>query len=446
MAIFGVWSRFGFRENPYSEATLPPEESGHRLLVGRDTEILDIQTRIGSAGTHPSVEGPVGAGKTSLLNVASYRMARHCLDVASKELYLPAKERFQPQTDAAAFELKVFQVVAQTLLQWQESFEAVGLARPNLALLDGWLNDPEYGGWQAGGGIGVLSGNYGRSAEANTSEGFSRSGFPEAVRRALAEAFPAGSGGVICIMDNLEILETTGAARKALDELRDRVFNIPQLRWVLCGSRGIVSRARSERLSGIFQAPIIVRKLPDDDAVAAIRTRIEYFGDDDAVAPVTPQGFDFIYRALNRNMRDSLAHAQEFSQWLATQYPRGSQLPDEEGRNDLLEAWLAERASDAYNDASKNVQPRHWQFFQDACAAGGRLGSSEFASFGFEHQQQMTGAVSSLVAANLMVRETDPEDGTRTLNSVTSLGWLVYFYRSGFNIPTTRTNPSPTGG
>jgi hypothetical protein len=107
MAIFGVWSRFGFRENPYSEATLPADENGHRLLVGRDAEIMDIQSRIGSGGTHPAVEGPIGAGKTSLLNVASYRMARHCLDVGSKELYLPARERFQPQTDAAAFELKV---------------------------------------------------------------------------------------------------------------------------------------------------------------------------------------------------------------------------------------------------------------------------------------------------------------------------------------------------
>lgn len=56
------------------------------------------------------------------------------------------------------------------------------------------------------------------------------------------------------MLDNLEIVQTAGEARARLDELRDRLFNIPQLRWVLCESRGIVSRARTERLSGVFQA------------------------------------------------------------------------------------------------------------------------------------------------------------------------------------------------
>ncbi|WP_107765135.1 ATP-binding protein [Nocardioides terrigena] len=438
MAIFGVWSRFGFRENPYSEATLTPDETGHRLLVGRDSEVENIQIRLGSGGTHPSVEGPIGAGKTSLLNVAAYRMARHCLDLREKELYLPAKERFQPHADADAFELKVMQVVAQTLVEWQDSFEAVGLARPNMHPLDQWLNEPEYGGWQAGGGAATVSASYGRTTEPNTSEGFQKSGFGDAVRAALEEAFPPGTGGIICIMDNLEILETTGSARKTLDELRDRVFNIPQLRWVLCGSRGIVSRARSERLSGIFQAPMIVRKLPDDDAVAAIRTRIEFYGDDDAVAPVTPKAFDFLYRALNSNMREALSHAQEFSHWLASEYPQGQSFPDDSARDELLQIWLAERATDAFRDAT-SVQPRHWQFFTEVCEAGGRIGSAEFDRFGFGFQQQMTAAVTALVAANLMVREIDPDDGNRTVNSVASLGWLVFFYKSGFDMPPARS-------
>lgn len=220
VAIFGVWSRFGFIANPYSEATLPSDESGHRLLVGRDAEIDNIQQRLGSGGTHPSVEGPIGAGKTSLLNVAAFRMARHCLDLRQRELYLPAQERFQPLDDADAFETKVFQVVAQTLLQWQDSFEAVGLERPNLHLLGQWLNEPEYGGYQFGGGVASANATYGRSNEPNTGEGFEKSGFPGAVRTALSAGFPEGSGGIICILDNLEILETTRAARRALDELR----------------------------------------------------------------------------------------------------------------------------------------------------------------------------------------------------------------------------------
>jgi len=37
--------------------------------------------------------------------------------------------------------------------------------------------------------------------------------------------------------------------------------------------------------------------------------------------------------------------------------------------------------------------------------------------------------------AGLVVREIDPENGSRTINAVTAIGWLVYFYRAGFALP-----------
>jgi hypothetical protein len=37
MALFGIWADFGFRSNPYSNANLPGDAVGHRLLVGRDS-------------------------------------------------------------------------------------------------------------------------------------------------------------------------------------------------------------------------------------------------------------------------------------------------------------------------------------------------------------------------------------------------------------------------
>ena len=261
-------------------------------------------------------------------------------------------------------------------------------------------------------------------------------------KEALAACFPPGAGGIICVLDNLEIVETTGAARTTLDELRDRLFNIPQLRWILCGSRGIVSRARTERLSGIFQAPMIVGPLGDEFAVEAIRRRIEYFGEAESTAPVTPGGFEFVYGALNNNLRDALSTAQEFSLWLASEYPAGQELPDDDARTALLEVWLAERAESAYEDA-RSAQPRHWQFFEEICRSGGRAGSGEYVGYGFGRQQQMVSAVTALSNANLMVREVDPDDGTRTVNAVTALGWLVHFYRSDFAMPPPRSSTEP---
>jgi hypothetical protein len=443
--MFGIWSRFGFSGNPYSQETLPPDEMGSGLLVGRDSEVQQIQSRIASNGVHPSVEGPVGVGKTSLINVAIYRMTDACLRAKSGELYLAATQRFQPIASAADFELDVFRVVAQTLIRWKKSLPEVGLIEPDLTKLERWLNSPQYG--TTGGGLSILGSgaNVEKASEPNTSDGFATSGFPAIVRNALEDSFPQGSGAIVCVLDNLEILETAGAARSRLDELRDRLFNIPQLRWVLCGSRGIVSRARTERLSGIFMPPLALPALSDADAIGAIAKRIEYFSVHNSQAPVTPTAFEFIYRAINSNMRDALAMAQDFSHWIADEYPDPSHLPNENERDDLLQVWLTEKAEQAFRDAA-GVQARVWTFFEMVCSIGGRAGSSQYEDFDFGFQQQMSGAVTSLVNANLMVREVDPDNASRTINAITALGWLVYFYRARFEFPKPRADVTTPGG
>ncbi|MCH8572235.1 ATP-binding protein [Nesterenkonia sp. AY15] len=437
MSIFGIWSDFGFQQNPYSQDTLAPDEMGDLLLAGRDKEVRGIQARLGSGGAHPSVEGPIGVGKTSLLNVAAFRMAKRCLEARAGELYLPAVQRFQPVKDVAEFEAQVYRVVAQTLIRYQGSFKQVGLSEPDVKKLNKWLNEPQYGGYSVGASVLGSGAEWGKSSEPNTGEAFLRSGFPEAVRAVLEECFPANTGGVVCILDNLEIVESAGAARSTLDELRDRLFNIPQLRWILCGSRGIVSRARTERLSGIFQAPLQVGPLNDASAVEAITRRLEYFGLEGATAPVSPSGFDFIYTALNKNLRDALSTAQEFSHWLSAEYPAGDTLPDETARDRLLEAWMTERAENAFHDAH-DVQPRHWAFFEAVCENGGRAASADHQEYDFVSQQQLVSAVTALVNANLFVREVDPDNGARTVNACTSVGWLVYFYRAQFELPSKR--------
>lgn len=433
MGSFDIWQNFGFLENPYSQSTLKADAVGNKLLAGRDKEIRILQKRIGTTGAHPSVEGPIGAGKTSLVNVAVYRMQQSCLQSKAVELYLPAAGEFQPTTTTTEFEQSFYYVIAQTLIKNEALFAAAGLKKPEVKLLDKWLNSPQYTSWSAGGQAVAFGLEGGRGSEPNSGAGFAASGFKEAVRDLLEKSFPPGTGGIVCVLDNLEILQSAGKARETLDELRDRVFNIPQIRWVLCGSRGIVSRARTERLSGMMQSPLIVKPIDDDSAVEAIRRRIEHFGLDDAVAPVTPEGFDFIYQTLNKNLRESLTKSGEFSHWLDDRSDEEDweDYPDEAERTVLLNSWIMELAELAIEDA-KGVRPRDWQLFDALCAIGGRAGSGEYKDFEFNEQPQMVAAVSNLATLNLVIREIDPKNGQRTINSVTPTGWLVYFFRKNF--------------
>lgn len=432
MSLFSIWPSFGFESNPYSQETLSSDKTGDQLLVGRDDESIQLAQLIGTDGSFPTLEGPIGVGKSSLLEVTAYRMRKACLDAKSGELYVPAVSRFQPSNDLEELEAEVYRVLAQTLIHYASDFEAAGLFKPDVVELNKWLNASKYSSRE--GGVGAfgfeLSGGHGE--EGNTGEGYTKSGFPTAIRALLASAFEGQRGGIICILDNLELVESVGSARAALDHLRDRVFNLPNVRWVLCGSRGIVSRARTERLSGVFHAPMKLEPLADATTVEAIHRRIEVYGDEDSQPPVTPNGFAFLYSALNSNLREALSTSQQFAQWVHQQYVIINQeIPAPSELDALLEVWLFQRAETAYEDAN-SVQPRNWRFFSELCEAGGRANAADWRDFGFGTQQQYGSAVTQLANVNLVVRETDPEDGTKKVFAVTALGRLVYFFRSRF--------------
>src|SRR5690606_25639375 len=117
-----------------------------------------------------------------------------------------------------------------------------------------WLNAPQLNSFQAG-GFG-FQGGY--TSETNTGQGFERSGFRKAITTWLEYIFPdADAGGVICTMDNLELLQSSETARGILEKLRDELFNTHGIRWVLCGSLGIIyGVVSSPRLEGYMHTPI----------------------------------------------------------------------------------------------------------------------------------------------------------------------------------------------
>jgi DNA-binding MarR family transcriptional regulator len=380
------------------------------------------------------VEGPAGVGKSSLIAVAGYRMRQASIEAKDGSLYLPTKTLFQATESLDEFESHVWLDVAQCLIDNAEAFRQCGIDTPSVSALDRWLNEAQYRSGSAGGG--GFSLQYGLTP--NTSTGFSQSGFRRAVLDELEKLFPAPSnGGIICVLDNLELLQTSATARQVLEDLRDRLFNVPQLRWVLCGSRGIVSRARSARMSGFFESPMMVGPLSRDESVELVAKRIDLYKNVKAEAPVSPQSFEYLYRALNSNLRDSLAYAQEFSSWLYEEYIAvDKSLPGPVDRSRLLEAWLTDLSDRAVADA-RGIQPRVWQFFDALGRANGSCRANEWADFSFTTQQQMSSSVTALENVNLVLREIDPENSARSIASMTPLGWLVHFQRSSYALPLT---------
>ena len=175
-------------------------------------------------------------------------------------------------------------------------------------------------------------------------------------------------------------------------------------------------------------------QLPDGAAQRESEARrllgIAHYGGPEAYPPITPAAFEFLYQAVHSNLRDAMAYAQQFSDWMYAEYVLAEkELPDETARRELLEIWMAQQAEAAQVDA--RVQPRVWQFFDELARKSGRR-ASDWEEYGFSTQQQLVRTITDLVSTNLLIRETDPENASRSFAALTPQGWLVAFHRNGY--------------
>lgn len=425
-----TYSAWGFTANPFNVKSLPADDMGTELLVGRSAELELLVRRINNPPKIPTLEGMNGVGKSSIVNVAGFSCFNRFLQDPDRPLYLPCRKIFQftPTSNRDNFIMEVIREVAQTLLDYAVRIEGDRLRSAVEATgLRDWLNAPQMRGIQ--GSIGPVGA--GTSLETNTGDGFALSGFPSAVKNILTQVFPdESSGAVICVIDNLELLQTSEAARDLLEALRDELFNVQGLRWVLCGALGIVRGvASSPRLDGMIFEPIDVRKIPDSSVSQIYSSRIEAFRtSEEAYLPLLPEDFSRLYGILFGNIRALLGHTDEFCQFVSESMLRP--VSDDE-KQATFEGWLTEKCRSAYEAARATIGARAWDVFTDAVVLDGLFAPSDFEHFGFTSSQAFRPHVKDLEDAGLVVSTKDEGDRRRKTIQVTPRGWLVNHHFHG---------------
>ena len=421
METYVAW---GFRGNPFNVRSLPPDEVGADLLVGRSAELATLTRRINNPPKLPTLEGMNGVGKSSIVNVAGFSCFNAFIADPDRPLYIPCRKIFQftPTSSRDSFVMEVLLEVAQTLIEYSGRLEGDRLKSVIEATgLRDWLNAPQVRGLQ--GTLGPIGA--GASIETNTGEGFTLSGFPSAVKNILARVFPdEGSGGIICVIDNLELLQTSEAARDLLEALRDELFNVQGLRWVLCGALGIVRGVTSSpRLDGMMFDPIDVKKIPDESVGEIYTSRVEAFAvSPSPYLPIVQGDFVRLYGILLGNIRALLGHTDEFCQFVSEQELR----PDSEhDKQELFQHWLEQKCRTAYDSAKAVVGSRAWDVFADAVILDGLFAPSDFEHFGFNSSQAFRPHVKDLEDAGLVVSTKDEGDRRRKTIQITPRGWLV---------------------
>lgn len=417
------YSDWGFRTSPFQTTPLPASEQGEQLLVGRESALRSLIGKIEAPGKLSTIEGLNGVGKTSVVNVASYQLFNRHITKGEGPLFIPCRKVFQldPDRDLQDFIDVVLMEVAQTLIEQADSIKIHGhWLRTNA--VNRWLNEPQLVSFQ--GGVWVIQA--GSQSETNTSAGFQRSGFKKAIQTWLERVFPEPEdGGVICTIDNLELLQSSDSARAKLEQLRDELFNLPGLRWVLCGSLGIIyGVASSPRLEGYLHKPIEVGEIGENHISELLESRIKAYSKisaEHSYLAITVRSFRRLYEILHGNLRSVLNNADEYCQWC---FSKDSSPETDEEKDKQFENWLNEQAEAAYHAAKSQLRPKPLEVFKAAC---GRVVFSpgDFEEFGFASVQAFRPHIRDLENVSLLTSTQDEVDKRRKTIQVTPRGWLV---------------------
>lgn len=455
---FDPYATIGLTENPFLVHALSPDERGERLLVGRDADIQLVAQRLHKHGKITCLDGHVGVGKTSLVNVAAFKCFKAYLSGETTQLLIPSASAYQLKKDGNVdqFCTEVFQGIAQTLLKhtdYLRQFEnPAGLSLPQL---NSWLNSPIVEHLNSQGGVGAsfgipgvarvsTKGSLSTAGQINQSTGFSQSGFDNLIKSWLNEIFSVqGNGGVVCVIDNIELLETGIIARRMLEALRDKLFNVNGIRWVFCGANGVIhSLAASPRLTAFLSTPVIdVSNIHPGAISKLIRARLSEFSTNPDKAedelPIDLEDLKFLYSLVNSNLRDLLGLADEFCEYCATS---GQPIREKYNKHKKFEKWLQKATHERYHALFSRISTNAWavldiamsQQFQGTFGAGDYSSFNQNSTIAFERSTfaKWLRELEKLGLLSKSFDEASEDEGfARDVFTVTAKGALVHYAR-----------------
>lgn len=431
---FDVYGQWNFKNNPFTIKALSSDEIGNDLFAGREEEIKKFLRRLYNAPQIVTVEGDAGIGKTSLVNVGVFRATlKHYNDrksplVKDNPLFVSCNKSFQLSQDIhyMNFIEEVMAGIAQTIILHKDHFHKLGIKLPkNLDEVDKWMNSPSNSSYHGTIGIPFAQIGYGKTYETNTASGFEKSGLQEIVTNWLKQMFPENNaGGIVCIIDNLELLEKSVTARKVIENLRDTLLNIQGIRWVFCGSLGIVtSILSSPRLEGVLHEPIEVTGISRTLLKDVLQKRIDkYKQNDEYYLPITVGSFTLLYDILKNNLRNALKFANDYCLWTADTDQKPIMKDEKE---DLFIDWVIEKSKKYKTEIEKQIKPASYKLFTDVLQLGDSFAFSDFEICGFKNQQSYKNCIQELETVGLVVSVMDENDNRRKSIQITPKGWFV---------------------
>ena len=331
------YNYWGFSDDPFSHRPLGGDEVGQNLLVGRDKEKASIKTRLRKTDKICTVEGDIGIGKTSLVNVSIFECYEEWKDNKSQvPLLIPCISEFQlkEDLDIDEFRKEILINLAKTIIKYKEVLKTEDCYfGKQIEQLFECKQKSGFSGGISFMGFGV---NGGIDNEINKTQVFENDLLFNVIEEILIKTFEKIDGGIVCLIDNIELVNTNKKAKELIELMRDKVFNIKGTKWVLCGEKDIfMSVVESARMSAYIHRPIVVNKLDYRIAKNMFRSRFNFYGG--TYLPLSENDFESIFRMFEGNTRDIF---QCVGDYCLEVYENNDEPKYEYEKEDCFSKWL----------------------------------------------------------------------------------------------------------
>ncbi len=393
-----IWDEYGYGRNPFEPLPLKATGEDAALFVGREQEVEDLATwfvsnRVGGI----VVEGPIGVGKTTLVNIAQHRAYTH-----SKKKILPCLKTVETQDGMSpqSFLLEVLAHVLYSLERMQpKAAKDKEYASLQQAVERGVITSR---GWQIQGSVLGTGGGVGYQPMHAVTQpaGLTMMTVNRYLERFRALAAAHGFDRIMVSINNLDIVNLA-KFKGLIQAARDSSLALEGYLWAFIGPvglRGELGETSLQRVSELLRgSPVELGPLSLAQVRRVISTRLKLHETRKTIQPVADEIVKFLYEASNGEIRYVLNRCGDIVEAVTAHLPTPTTVSLEKAR------WVL-RAIVAPTIEQAALKPKEKDVLR-RIAERRKVQGKEFKEYGFNQYQALFNHISSLAMKRLLVKE-----------------------------------------
>ena len=387
-----IWADLGLTDNPYDPRPLSIDADDRELFVGRTETLDEFNTLLSTKGGMIIVEGKVGVGKTSFVNIGLY-------DKFELGRYLPCdKIDLEGNMCIIQFILSVFSNMFNSVEKCDKTgrLERFAIHKKAKTLLSQII--------QSRGGDEV---KFFGTGEEKSRQIYATS--PVAVVLASIVSVmnewinfvknKLNYRAIIVPLDNLDIVDDVDIVT-FLNKTRDTMMGFDGVWWILVGKPNLFSllEGKSNRISEmVTESPIKLGPLSKKEVHSMIKLRIKNLSVDKIKAPVPKRVIDILYDVSKGEARYILNRCSDLVLKFHTKFPSEKIVPEEMAIK-ILSVMARERIDNA------NISHSDREILEKMTKKE-RFQNKEYKHFGKPSAQNFNYLIKKLLSLGLIIRE-----------------------------------------